>query len=174
MSHFTPCHTFNVLKLAYYACLPAGKSLVCTVWFHEAHNFPNLPQRLGIVYCLNRPCSLYSIKIPFTCKNNTPSDSNPQAKCLTEGMLSAMSPKFSPGGDKLIFLSHDAAASSRVHHATAALKCIYWSEGHCSSLHATLLLWLCHVDDKHTVCTLFLPKTCPAVACPVLFAVCLM
>lgn len=109
--------------------LHAGKSLVCTVWFHRAHNLPTMARRLGIVYCLNRPCALYSIKIPFTCKNNTPSDSNPEACCLTEGILSAMSPKFSPKGDKLVFLSHDAAASSGVHCATAALKSIQWSPG---------------------------------------------
>lgn len=88
-----------------------------------------MAKRLGIVYCLNRPCALYSIKIPFTCKHNTPSDTNPEAKCLTEGSLSAMSPKFSPKGDKLVFLSHDAAASSGVHCATAALKSIPWSSG---------------------------------------------
>ena len=114
--------------------LAAGKSLVCTVWPHKAHNFPNLPQRLGIVHCLNRPCSLYSITIPFTCKNNTPSDNSPQAQCLTEGLLSAMSPKFSPSGDRLVFLSHDAAASSGVHSATAALKSIHWSSGDCCIL----------------------------------------
>ena len=118
---------------------PAGTSLVCTVWFHKAHNFPTLPQRLGIVYCMNRPCSLYSVKIPLTCKNNTTSDLNPQAKCLTEGLLSAASPKFAPGGDKLLFLSHDAAASSGVHHATAALKCLNWSKGQCCSV------LLCHL-----------------------------
>ncbi len=122
------------MPLAYLSCLPTGTSLVCTVWFHKAHNFPTMPQRLGIVYCMNRPCSLYSIKVPFTCKNNTPSDLNPQAKCLTEGLLSAASPKFAPGGDKLIFLSHDAAASSGVHHATAALKCLNWSKGRCCSI----------------------------------------
>ncbi len=117
------------LPLAHGFGLPAGTSLACTVWFHKAHNFPTMPQRLGIVYCMNRPCSLYSVKIPFICKNNTPSDLNPQAKCLTEGLLSAASPKFAPGGDRLIFLSHDAAASSGVHHATAALKCLNWSKG---------------------------------------------
>ena len=109
--------------------LAAGKSLVCTVWPHKAHNFPNMPQRLGIVHCVNRPCSLYSVTIPYTCKNNTPSDLNPQAQLLTEGLLSAMSPKFSPSGDRLVFLSHDAAASSGVHAATAALKSIQWSSG---------------------------------------------
>lgn len=102
---------------------------MCTVWFHRAHNLPTMAKRLGIVYCLNRPCALYTVKVPFICKNNTPADANPQATCLTEGLLSAMSPKFSPKGDSLIFLSHDAAASSGVHCATAALKAMQWTPG---------------------------------------------
>ena len=93
-----------------------------------------MARRLGIVYCLNRPCALYTIKIPFTCKNNTPADSDPQATCLTEGLLSAMSPKFSPKGDRLIFLSHDAAASSGVHCATAAVKNMQWTPGNLSAV----------------------------------------
>lgn len=134
----------------------AGKSVVCTVWFHRACNLPTMAKRLGIVYCLNRPCALYSIKIPFTCKNNTPADSTPQAACLTEGLLSAMSPKFSPRGDKLIFLSHDAAASSGVHSATAALKSIQWTPGILSSqittagalLYVILLLTLLRCEEQ--------------------------
>lgn len=102
---------------------------MCTVWPHTASNMPTLPQRLGIVFCLNRPCALYSIKVPFTCKNNSPSDSNPQAQLLTPDLLSVASAKFSPTGDKLVFLSHDAAARSGVHCATAKLMCIPWSSG---------------------------------------------
>ena len=117
----------NSFKTTAMCC--AGKSLVFTAWPHKAHNFPNMPQRLGIVHCLNRPCSLWAVSIPFTCKNNTPSDTNPQARCLTDDILSGMSPKFSPDGTKLMFLSHDAAASSGVHCATAALKSLAWSSG---------------------------------------------
>ena len=160
------------MPLPYLLCLPTGTSLVCTVWFHKAHNFPTLPQRLGIVYCMNRPCSLYSVKIPFTCKNNTPSDLNPQAKCLTEGLLSAASPKFAPGGDKLIFLSHDAAASSGVHHATAALKCLKWSKGQ----RCSVLICRMHRDGKHKCwythataasAAYYGPKTSSALSCSV-------
>ncbi len=133
-----------------------------------------MPQRLGIVYCMNRPCSLYSIKIPFTCKNNTPSDLNPQAKCLTEGLLSAASPKFAPGGDKLIFLSHDAAASTGVHHATAALKRLKWSKGQCCSV----LLGRLHRDGSTNTVTFMLPQpqlpeVVQTLVLPVLFCYCL-
>ena len=38
-----------------------GKELVVTVW---THTFPIWGRRLGIVYCMNRPCSLYRIPAP--------------------------------------------------------------------------------------------------------------
>lgn len=44
----------------------AGDALVCVVWPHTAPNFPALPQRLGIVYCFNRPCALYAVAAPGT------------------------------------------------------------------------------------------------------------
>lgn len=129
--------TFSIMsqQTSYCLCcvLYAGKSLVCTVWPHTATNMPSLPQRLGIVFCLNRPCALYTVKVPFTCKNNTPSDADPKAHCLTEQVLSVASAKFSPDGSKLVFLSHDAAASSGVHCATAKLMSIPWSAGTPSS-----------------------------------------
>ncbi len=33
-------------------------------WPHAAPNFPSLPQRLGIVYCFNRPCALWAARAP--------------------------------------------------------------------------------------------------------------
>ncbi|KAK9803410.1 hypothetical protein WJX72_008476 [[Myrmecia] bisecta] len=34
---------------------PSGDMLVFTAWPHSARNMPSMPQRLGIVYCMNRP-----------------------------------------------------------------------------------------------------------------------
>lgn len=129
--------------------LHAGKSLVCTVWPHTATNMPSFAQRLGIVFCLNRPCALYTVKVPFTCKNNTPSDSNPEAQCLTDAVLSVASPKFSPSRDKLVFLSHDAAAKSGVHCATAKLMYIPWSTG---LWQQTICACLCGISVFVCVC----------------------
>ena len=39
----------------------AGRSLVFTAWSHQASNFPNLRQRLGIVYCMNRQVSTHAV-----------------------------------------------------------------------------------------------------------------
>lgn len=44
--------------------MAAGETLVCVVWPHAAPNFPAFPQRLGIVYCFNRPCALYAAAAP--------------------------------------------------------------------------------------------------------------
>lgn len=46
--------------------------------------------------------------------------------CLTPGLSSALCPRFSPAGDTLLFLSHEAAAASGVHSATAALHTLSW------------------------------------------------
>lgn len=49
-----------------------------------------------------------------------------EAVCLTPGLLSATSPRFSPDGKLLVFLSHEAAAVSGVHNATAELLTLPW------------------------------------------------
>ena len=66
-------------------CCP-GEALVCVVWPHAAPNFPALPQRLGIVYCFNRPCALYCVAAPYTsaaaAAAGGASDSAPEARAL--------------------------------------------------------------------------------------------
>ena len=48
------------------------------------------------------------------------------SECLTPSLSSALSPKFTPNGKQILFLSHAAAASSGVHNATAALCSLQW------------------------------------------------
>ena len=38
-----------------------GKHVIATVW---SHAFDVMARRLGIVYCMNRPCSLYCAPVP--------------------------------------------------------------------------------------------------------------
>ena len=59
-----------------------------------------------------------------------------QSVCLTPSLNSALSPRFTPDGESILFLSHSAAATSGVHNATAALCTIPWP---CETL---VLLWL--------------------------------
>ena len=46
--------------------------------------------------------------------------------CLTPGLLSATSPRISPDGRLLAFLSFETAASTGVHAATAELLTLPW------------------------------------------------
>lgn len=49
-----------------------------------------------------------------------------ECRRLTPGLLSALCPRFRPDGQLLLFLSHEAAARSGVHCATAALHTLPW------------------------------------------------
>lgn len=80
-----------------------------------------------MIYCTNRPCSLWLVRLPEVGGGGEEEGGKaaplppPAPRCLTPTLLSSMSPRFSPRGDKLAFLSHDAAVSSGAHFATAAL-----------------------------------------------------
>ncbi len=50
----------------------------------------------------------------------------PGSRCLTPSLSSALSPRFTPDRERIIFLSHSAAASSGAHNATAALCSLPW------------------------------------------------
>ncbi|KAK9901675.1 hypothetical protein WJX75_007946 [Coccomyxa subellipsoidea] len=101
---------------------PSGEELVYVAWPHRATNLPTLPGLLGIVHCLNRPCSLHSVSLPAS----SSADQAEASKTLTSGMMSAACPKFSPEGRTLLFMSHEAAARSGVHSATSALHTLDW------------------------------------------------
>lgn len=46
-------------------------------WPHTAPNFPSFPQRLGIVYCFNRPCALWATSAPDTSTQAASKDAAP-------------------------------------------------------------------------------------------------
>lgn len=75
-----------------------------------------------MVYCTNRPCSLWLARLPEV-RGGEEEEKAPVAspRCLTPTLLSSMSPRFSPRGERLCFLSHDAAVASGAHFATVAL-----------------------------------------------------
>ena len=89
-------------------------------WEHVASNFSDLRQRLGIVYCFNRPCALHAVPWPQAA---APAPAAP----LTPRLRSAFSPRFSPSGATLAFLSQQAAVESGVHSGTAALHALPWA-----------------------------------------------
>jgi hypothetical protein len=112
------------------ACCSAGDALVFVAWPHTAANFPALSQRLGIVFCFNRPCALHTLRWP-----------QPAAAAvrLTPGLGSAFSPRFDPGGGTLVFLSQHRAVETGVHSATASLWALDWQ--------ASLLSWRACLDE---------------------------
>eukprot|EP00208_Stichococcus_sp_RCC1054_P004576 CAMPEP_0206148488 /NCGR_PEP_ID=MMETSP1473-20131121/36760_1 /ASSEMBLY_ACC=CAM_ASM_001109 /TAXON_ID=1461547 /ORGANISM="Stichococcus sp, Strain RCC1054" /LENGTH=792 /DNA_ID=CAMNT_0053545837 /DNA_START=314 /DNA_END=2692 /DNA_ORIENTATION=- len=110
---------------------PSGDALVCVVWPHTAPNFPALPQRLGIVYCFNRPCALYAVAAPGTSAERAgDSDEVCEAVRLTKHsqLQSAFAPRFVPGGDQLVFLSQHAACVSGVHNGTTSVHSLPWRQ----------------------------------------------
>lgn len=105
------------------ASVETPESLVFVGWSSYADNFTT-PRKLGMKYCFNRPCHLYHVEAPVPGKE--PSNAAPVATKLTEGVSSAFSPRFSPNGKMLVFLSAQAAVNSGAHNATNSLHCINW------------------------------------------------
>ncbi|XP_010246335.1 PREDICTED: acylamino-acid-releasing enzyme isoform X2 [Nelumbo nucifera] len=89
-------------------------------------------RKLGIKYCYNRPCALYTIRAPvhepeaeLSLKNNAAEDF--ALVNLTQGISSAFFPVFSLDGKFLVFLSAKSAVDTGVHCATESLHRIDWS-----------------------------------------------
>ncbi|KAH9617888.1 hypothetical protein KSS87_023515 [Heliosperma pusillum] len=78
-------------------------------------------RKLGMKYCYNRPCTLYAVQSPFN-----ESKENSEVLTITEGINSTLSPKFSPDGKFLIFLSAKACIDSGAHCGTNSLHRIDW------------------------------------------------
>ncbi|KAK9690781.1 hypothetical protein RND81_09G153400 [Saponaria officinalis] len=96
--------------------------LIFVGWLSESRKF-------GMKYCYNRPCALYAAQSPFN-----QSKESSEVVVLTEGINSAFSPKFSPDGKFLIFLSAKACIDSGAHCATNSLHRIDWpSDGKLNS-----------------------------------------
>ncbi|EFJ32660.1 hypothetical protein SELMODRAFT_168303 [Selaginella moellendorffii] len=101
--------------------------LVFVAWSSFADNFKT-PRKLGMKYCYNRPCALYATAAPMFGSHSL--DRTPGAPLkLTATISSAFSPRFSPDGEFLVFLSAKAAVDSGAHCATNSLHCVKWSGG---------------------------------------------
>eukprot|EP00873_Tetraselmis_striata_P005737 jgi/Tetstr1/426001/TSEL_016349.t1 len=98
---------------------PDGGGLVLVGWPHAAENFPQSAARLGVVYCYNRPCHLWAVELGMGAL---------PPRCLTEGQGSAQSPRFSPDGGTLVYLSWAEAVKTGVHNSTVALMALEWPE----------------------------------------------
>ncbi|GAB4823018.1 hypothetical protein N2152v2_010064 [Parachlorella kessleri] len=68
---------------------PEGDMLLFVVWQHLSSNFPALSQRLGIVFCFNRPCALYAVRWPQQAQQERPKPGAAGSEAGTAGMAGA-------------------------------------------------------------------------------------
>ncbi|KAK3242194.1 hypothetical protein CYMTET_48100 [Cymbomonas tetramitiformis] len=99
------------------------QTIVFVGWGHQSSNF-DTAKRLGMVYCMNRPCALYAITLPSG--DQSGDIAGLPAVPLTDPTLSASSPRFSPDGNTLLFLSHAEAVSTGLHFTAASLCTLPW------------------------------------------------
>ncbi|KAL4858184.1 Acylamino-acid-releasing enzyme 1 [Chlorella vulgaris] len=111
---------------------PQGDAILFVAWQHQSElASPNFPQRLGVVYCFNRPCSLRAVAWPQPAAASAaeePEHALSSVSLTPASLGSAFSPRFTPDGSTLIFLSQQNAISSGVHHATATLHSLAWQQ----------------------------------------------
>ncbi len=104
---------------------PDGQALVFVSWEHAASNFSEFPQRLGIVFCFNRPCALHAVAWPQPAERDA---APPAVRLVPASLHSSFSPRFSPDGKTLVMLSQAAAVDSGAHAATPALLSLPWQD----------------------------------------------
>ncbi|CAI5472870.1 unnamed protein product [Closterium sp. Yama58-4] len=110
-------------------------TLLFVGWSAFPSNF-NTARRLGIVYCANRPCHLFAAQAPSQDAAGKKPGSGSSIMKLTAGISSAFSPRFSPDGSLLVFLSSHAAVDSGTHGATNSLHSLLWPKEGISFPHA--------------------------------------
>ena len=127
---------------------PDGKSIVYAAW-------SNQPRRLGIIFCHNRPSALFVAPNPLTAGKAAATSTATAAPavadgtgsplatpvaassavhlCLTPKDWMSISPKFSPSGDALYYLSSEEEAP---HRFALRLQRLPWS-GDAAAVAAT-------------------------------------
>jgi acylaminoacyl-peptidase len=112
---------------------PCGQTVVYTSW--DAGGGGEMPRRLGMVYCMNRPCKIYSSPIGCLVESLAGSDDTNSivevtdggCVCLTNMNRLSRSPRFAPAKDglsRLYFLSSKLGFDT--HDAGMALHSIDW------------------------------------------------
>lgn len=118
---------------------PCGTHVVYTGW--DAGGGGEMPRRLGMIYCLNRPCKIYTSPIDRLIDSlASVKDANLFVEvndsdfvCLTQMSRLSRSPRFSPAKDgisKLCFLASNLGFDT--HDGGMALHTIDWNVKTCS------------------------------------------
>lgn len=125
---------------------PDGMSLVYTGW--DAGGGSDMPKRLGLIYCQQRACKLYTssiakeleniakpVEYPLDPKDDadkaTATEAESDFVCLTPNLRLAKSPRFSPpdkqGTSKLVFLGSEKGFDTHFGHM--GLHSMDWKNG---------------------------------------------
>jgi acylaminoacyl-peptidase len=117
---------------------PDGSFIIYTAW--DAGGGPNMPKRLGLIYCQQRPSCLYASPVTNLMaslsrseygKGSEDKDPDGASICLTLSSRLSSSPRFSPvddnGVSKLVFLS--SAEGFDTHSGVFGLSSIDWKNG---------------------------------------------
>ncbi|KAL3359636.1 hypothetical protein AABB24_016262 [Solanum stoloniferum] len=123
-----PVEGTNKLSVGQVVWAPASRGLQQYLVFV---GWPSDTRKLGIKYCYNRPCALYSVRAPFSKSKDREPGKNAIEEAspvkLTQRISSAFFPRFSPDGKALMFLSAKSSVDSWAHSATQSLHRIDWS-----------------------------------------------
>ncbi|KAL6764745.1 acylaminoacyl-peptidase [Haematococcus lacustris] len=136
---------------------PDSRALLLVAWPDSGGAAAAFGRKLGVVFCYNRPAQLWCQRLeraaePGPDANTSPSQTTPalgagvvgqgaagqgeeaalrlvgEPVALTRATGSALSPRFSPSGSTLVWLSHDVAVHTSTHSATAQLLKAPWPQ----------------------------------------------
>ena len=115
----------------------------CGKWIFYVLWWP-LPYRLGIIYCFHRPCAIFAMNVSElqkTVENKTISDqsiqlsSKPQPTapqvdqyCISPQYNDARSPRPSPCGRYIAFLTNGSSTQVETHNSTTCVQLIQWEQ----------------------------------------------
>eukprot|EP01025_Chloroclados_australasicus_P040972 TRINITY_DN4314_c0_g1_i6.p1 TRINITY_DN4314_c0_g1~~TRINITY_DN4314_c0_g1_i6.p1 ORF type:complete len:793 (-),score=68.90 TRINITY_DN4314_c0_g1_i6:299-2455(-) len=97
---------------------PKDEGIVFVQWPSSFVPLIPLEMKLGLIYCANRPTKMFYLSF----------DKEAEPECLSSSLKNATHPRFSPEGDKLVFLSNDRACASGTHLSAVKLMCMHWNE----------------------------------------------
>ena len=148
-----------------FSTLEGSYKLAYTKWSTSHKN-----NKLGMIYCYQRPCSIYEIDISALLLSLETEEETQVAKglCLTTGLANARSPRYCPDGSKIAFIGREQSLSS--HNGCFQLFTIPSATGNTVGtaelvldINATFKSDLCTTEGITTFPGLFadqLPKRC--------------
>ena len=127
---------------------PCGSHIVYTAW--DAGGGSDMPRRLGMVYCLQRPCQIYASPVENLVKTlargegeDGENEQDEPFTCLTQGARISRSPRFSPeknGISKMVYLCSKLGFDT--HNGGVALHVQDWNITECAVVPDSQDIWV--------------------------------